>query len=249
MKTSMLHRTVILSVILLSGSFQNDSALAQGCPAPSFAAARTFDAGKGAWSLAVGDFNGDSKLDLAVANHGCSNCSPAFSGSFSVLLGNGDGTFQSRLNYDAGKDPVSVAVGDFNGDGKPDLAVVNSGSTNLAVLLGKGDGTFQSAVNYDTGMSPNSVGVGDFNGDGKADVVVANETSNTVSVLLGNGDGTFQVHVDYATRSHPASLAVGDLNGDGKPDLAVANRNSNALSILIGNGDGTFQAQGNRFQQ
>src|SRR5438132_6853435 len=102
MKTSILHRVVVVSVILLSRSFHRDLALAEGCPTPSFAAARTFDAGKGAWSLTVGDFNGDSKPDLAVANHGCSNCSPAFSGSFSVLLGNGDGTFQSRLNYDAG---------------------------------------------------------------------------------------------------------------------------------------------------
>src|SRR5207237_9620955 len=102
------------------------------------------------------------KPDLAVVNKACPNFSPAFCGSFTVLLGNGDGTFQSAVNYDAGTNPVSVAVGDFDGDGKPDLAVVNSGSTNVALLLGKGDGTFQNAVNYDTGTSPNSVAVGDF---------------------------------------------------------------------------------------
>src|SRR2546429_1076470 len=225
MNTSLLHRTVIVSVILLGGSFHSDSALAEGCPAPSFAAARTFDAGKGAWSLAVGDFNGDGKPDLAVANHACSNCSSAFSGSFSVLLGNGDGTFQSAVNYDAGTDPVSVAVGDFNGDGKPDLAVVNSGSTNVALLLGKGDGTFQSAVNYDTSTSPNSVAVGDFNGDGKLDLVVG---GSTVSVLLGNGDGTFQAAVNSGTGG--GSIAVGDLDEDGKLDVAVVN--GGGVSVL-----------------
>src|SRR5205814_9971811 len=125
-----------LSIVLLNRLFQGDSAWAEGCPAPSFAAARTFEAGMGAWSLAVGDFNGDGKPDLAVANKACPNCSPAFGGSFTVLLGNGDGTFQSAVNYDAGTNPVSVAVGDFDGDGKPDLAAVKSGSTNVALRVG-----------------------------------------------------------------------------------------------------------------
>src|SRR2546429_114664 len=244
MNTSLLHRTVIVSVILLGGSFHSDSALAEGCPAPSFAAARTFDAGKGAWSLAVGDFNGDGKPDLAVANHACSNCSSAFSGSFSVLLGNGDGTFQSAVNYDAGTDPVSVAVGDFNGDGKPDLAVVNSGSTNVALLLGKGDGTFQSAVNYDTstGTNPNSVAIRDFNGDSKPDLAVANydPSSKKVSVLLGNGNGTFQSAVNFSLAAEPYSVAASDFNGDGNEDLAIATHVG--ITLLLGKGDGTFQA-------
>src|SRR5438445_3782283 len=236
MKKSLLHRTVIVSVILLNRLFHGDSALADGCPAPSFAAARTFESGAGTWSLAADDFNGDGKPDLAVANHFCPNCTPpASSGSFSVLLGNGDGTFQSAVNYDAGTNPVSVAVGDFNGDGKPDLAVVNSGSTNLAVLLGKADGTFQSAVNYDTGTSPNSVAVGDFNGDGKLDLVVG---GSTVSVLLGNGDGTFQAAVNSGTGG--GSIAAADLNGDGKLDVTVVN--GSGVSVLTGNGDGTLQA-------
>jgi hypothetical protein len=103
--------------------------------------------------------------------------------------------FQAPLAFDAGSNPVSVAVGDFNRDGIPDLAVANHDSTNVSVLLGKGDGTFQAAVNYVTGDGPYSVAVGDFNGDGIPDVVVANEYSNTVSVLLGKGEGTFQVAV------------------------------------------------------
>src|SRR5437879_4782176 len=179
MNTSIFHRTVIVAVILLSRSFQSDWALAEGCPTPNFIAARTFGAGRGAWSLAVGDLDRDGHSDLAVANRVTTN--------ISVLLGNGDGTFQAAVNYSTATNPVSVAVADFNGDSKPDLAVVSLGSTNVAVRLGNGDGTFQSAVEYAAGTNLNSVAVGDFNGDGKADLLVA---GSTVSVLLGNGDGT-----------------------------------------------------------
>jgi hypothetical protein len=182
------------------------------------------------FSVAVGDFNGDGKLDLAVADNG---------GGVSVLLGNGDGTFQPAVSYAAGSIPWSVAVGDFNGDGKLDLAVANAGSDNVSVLLGNGDGTFQPAVNYAAGVSPNSVAVGDFNGDGKLDLALA-DNGGGVSVLLGNGDGTFQPAVSYAAGTFPYSVAVGDFNGDGKLDLAVAD-NGGGVSVLLGNGDGTFQ--------
>jgi hypothetical protein len=176
-------------------------------------------------SVAVGDFNGDGKLDLAVANSASNNVS--------VLLGNGDGTFQAAVNYAVGTNPASVAVGDLNGDGKLDLAVANIGSNNVSVLLGNGDGTFKAAVNYAVGSSPYSVAVGDFNGDGKLDLAVANPGSNNVSVLLGNGDGTFQTAVNYAVGSYPYSVAVGDFDGDGRMDLAVANHGSNNVSILL----------------
>src|SRR5207249_8489811 len=107
-----------------------------------------------------------------------------------------------------------VAVGDFNGDGKPDLAAV--GSANVSILLGKGDGTFQAPVSYGAGTNPVSVAVGDFNGDGKLDLAVANEglkamptdSRCSVSVLLGNGDGTFQRAVSYAAGWYPFCVAV-----------------------------------------
>jgi predicted NUDIX family NTP pyrophosphohydrolase len=150
--------------------------------------------------------------------------------------------FAKAVNYGAGSGPWSVAVGDFNGDGKPDLAVANEESNNLSVLLGNGDGTFQTAVNYSVGLQPWSVAVGDFNLDGKPDLAVANEGSSNVSVLLGNGEGTFQAAVNYGAGSGPWSVAVGDFNGDGKLDLAVADTVSNSVSVLLGNGDGTFQA-------
>jgi hypothetical protein len=141
--------------------------------------------------------------------------------------------------FGAGTNPDSAAVGDFNGDGKLDLAVANEGSDNVSILLGNGDGTFQAAVDYGAGTDPDSVAVGDFRGNGKLDLVVANYYSNNVSILLGNGDGTFQAAVNYGV-SAPTSVAVGDFNGDGKLDLAVANVFS--VSVLLGNGDGTFQA-------
>jgi hypothetical protein len=143
--------------------------------------------------------------------------------------------------FGAGISPVAAAVGDFNGDGKLDLAVANQGSNNVSVLLGNGDGTFRAAVSYGTGQFPYSVAVGDFNRDGKLDLAVANFDSNSVSVLLGNGDGTFRAAVSYGTGSGPHSVAVGDFNRDGKLDLAVANQASNDVSVLLGNGDGTFQ--------
>src|SRR2546428_6100846 len=127
MKTSISRRMVIVPFILLSRSFHHDSALAEGCPAPSFAAARTFDAGSSPVWVAVGDFNGDGKFDLAVANFHSANVS--------VLLGKGDGTFQPAANYNVGANPICVAVGDFNGDGRSDLSVVNLASTNVSVLM------------------------------------------------------------------------------------------------------------------
>ncbi|PYJ96746.1 MAG: VCBS repeat-containing protein [Verrucomicrobia bacterium] len=201
-----------------------------------------YGAGTGPGSVAVGDFNGDGKPDLAVANIGSLRDNYT-DGNVSVLLGNGDGTFRSAVDYGAGSVPRSVTVGDFNGDGKLDLAVANLYSDNLSVLLGKGDGTFQPAVNYVTGtypfsVYPVSIAAGDFNGDSKPDLAVANITGN-VSVLLGRGDGTFETAVNYLAGADLHSVTVADFNGDGKLDLAVAGYAG--VSLLPGDGSGTFQ--------
>jgi hypothetical protein len=215
----------------------------------------------GGGSVAVADFNGDGIPDLAVANSGGS-VDPF--GSLSILLGNGDGTFQARKSYVAGGNPFVVAVGDFNGDSIPDLVVPNFkyGAGAVSVLLGNGDGTFQAALTMAAGNQPTSVAVGDFNRDGKLDIVTTNfveeiprkgwppfVVGSDLRVVLGNGDGTFQPPQTYAVgppESAPISVAVGDFNGDGALDLAVTNSGVGTLSIFLGKGDGTFQAAQNQ---
>jgi len=194
-------------------------------------------------AVGVGDFNHDGNLDLAVVNNG--NKSNGQPGTVTILLGNGDGTFTTGQTFDTGDGPNCVAIGDFNGDGKLDLALSDynvSYGNSVAVLLGNGDGTFRTYATYETGSAPEFVVTADVNGDGILDLITANEVSETVSVLLGKGDGTFQPHVDYGVGKAPLALAVGDLSGDGKPDLAVVNLSSDSVSVLLGNGDGTFQA-------
>src|SRR5437879_4591595 len=187
MKTSN-YAMAMASIVLLMLLFHNEPALADGCSTPSFAPAVNYETGEGCWAVAVGDFNGDGKPDLVVAN--------IYTDQVSVLLGNGDGTFQRAVSYKAGPDSQSVTVGDFNGDGKADLAVTSFiigdfKISAVSMLLGNGDGTFQSAVNYGPTDMPVSAAVGDFNGDGKPDLAVANNNSGNVSVLFRNGDDTF----------------------------------------------------------
>jgi hypothetical protein len=154
-------------------------------------------------------------------------------------------SFSSATNFPAGTNPRSVAVGDLNGDGKPDLVVANSGNATISVLLGTGTGSFGAATNYNVGAFPYSVVIRDLNGDGKPDLAVANADSSNVSILLGNGDGTFGLATTYPVGTgvtSPRSMAIWDLNGDGKPDLAAPDYFNNVVSILLGNGDGSFGA-------
>lgn len=137
-----------------------------------------------------------------------------------------------------------VVSGDFNNNGIPDLAVLNSESNGpVGIFSGKGDGTFQAPVNYNVGNEPQAVAAADLNGDGNLDLITANYAGNNVSVLLGNGDGTFRAQTTYATGSSPTFVVVGDFNGDGWPDLAVPNNGDQTVSVLLGNGDGTFQPE------
>ena len=223
----------------------------------TFQTAVTYESGgKSAVSVAVGDVNGDGKLDLLVANY-CLSSVSCSSGSVGVLLGNGDGTFQSPHSYGSGDaDTSSVTPADVNLDTKPDLIAANAGSlSGVAVLLGNGDGTFQTARTYGPTSSARSIAVGDVNQDGKLDLLVANECSpgscdhGLVGVLLGNGDGTFQAAQTYDSSAYsPWAVSVGDVDGDGKLDVLVTNEclsydvcNAGGIvGVLLGNGDGTF---------
>ena len=150
----------------------------------------------------------------------------------------------AATNFAVGANPYSVAVGDFNGDGKQDLAVANGGSNNVSILLGTGAGSFGAATNFAVGTFPKSVTVGDFNSDGKQDLAVA--SIKNVSILLGNGAGSFGTATNFAIETDPVSISVGDFNSDSKQDLVVANfGDSKAISILFGNGAGSFGAATN----
>ena len=156
-----------------------------------------------------------------------------------VLLGKGGGTnFESPVRYPIGKykDPLRLAVGDFNGDGNLDVALTTQNSNAVHVLLGSRDGTLSSPSSFPAGLDPFDIVTADFNGDGIPDLAVANYTSPKqchVSVLLGNGDGTFQPPVQFRVGISPAQLVVADFNHDGKPDIATINGGSSTISILL----------------
>jgi len=214
---------------------------------PSFATQATFATGSKPASVTLGDVNGDGKLDMITADFNSANVS--------VLLGNGDGTFQGQQTFATGTQPFAVRLGDVNGDGSLDIITANKGSNNASVLLGNGDGTFAAQATFATGTSPRSVALGDVNGDGTLDIITANQGSSNVSVLLGTGDGTFATQGTFGAQNAGGAYAVtlGDVNGDGKLDIVTANRSANGVSVLLGNGDGTFQgsqffsAGGNQF--
>jgi Bacterial Ig-like domain (group 3)/FG-GAP-like repeat len=194
---------------------------------PTTCVTATFPVGADAAQIATADFNGDGFADLVVTNSG--------NNTVSVLLGVGDGTFQSQVTYAVGHEVHGIAVADFNGDGIPDLAVTNEQDGTVGVLLGIGDGTFQQPqVTYTTGPVPMGISVGDFKGNGNADLAVSNFESNSVSVFLNKGDGTgtFQPQAVFPGGGIPLQLVAGDLNGDGLSDLAVVNAKQFTDSIF-----------------
>jgi len=239
------YSSASIAVADLNGDGKPDVVLANGCSIANctegggsmsvllgngdgtFQTAMTYDFSQiGGLGIAIGDVNQDGKADVVVSN-GCSGCSVGVW----VLLGNGDGTFQTPVGYPAGAEAENVVLSDLNGDGKLDIVVADTSSDAVGVLLGNGDGTFQPQKTFPSGGNgPFWVAVANVNGDGQPDLVVANcgsacpSAQGLVGVLLGNEAGGFQTAAVFDSGGYVAvDIATSDLNGDGKPDLVVAN--------------------------
>jgi RHS repeat-associated protein len=198
-------------------------------------------------SVTTGYFNQDGFLDLVTVN------TEGYTGRVSILLGNGDGTFQEQIVYAVGSAPPVIVTGDFNQDGLSDLATANYGSNSVSILISNGDGTFQDQITYPMSSAPLSMAKGDFNQDGFIDLATANYGSGSggaVSILLGAGEGTFQNSSTFNVNGFapyynggPLSMTAEDFNQDGYSDLAVMNSSSYQIAVLLSKGDGTFQDQ------
>ncbi len=233
-----------VDIVVLNGTDETTSILNGNGTGGFTASGTTRTTGSGPVAIVAGDFDGDGNLDIAVAN--------STDKTIWVRLGNGDGTFGNRTSYSVSTNLAtitSITVGDFNGDGIPDLAVAGTTATGggVDILKGDGNGAFSDVTSslIAVGKGPSSIVAGDFNGDGSLDFAVANLTDNTISVMKGNGSGTtFTAFTGspFTTGggSSPAAIAVADFNGGGLLDLAVAESNKNRVDIFKGNGDGTF---------
>src|SRR5581483_9414736 len=190
----------------------------------------------GANYVAVGDFNGDGNLDIAAGHEQ----NTLTSTTISIMLGTGTGTFGPSTDFNAGKSVFAIAVGDFNQDGKIDLATADLQRGSVEILLGNGNGRFGFPNSFSASDGPISIAVADFNGDGKQDLVVGDAVDQKISILIGSGTGTFGLPTFSSTNNASSVIASGDFNGDGKLDVAVPNRSDGTVSVILGTGTGTF---------
>lgn len=199
-----------------------------------------FRAGKGPGSLALADLNGDGRLDLVVANDE--------SDEVTVLLGDGRGGFMAAPGspFPAAKSPNDIAVADFDGDGKPDLAFANHDTKYVTVLLGDSRGGFRPApgspVAVQSRPHPHGIAAADFDGDGHVDFAVESWANNQVEVVFGTGGGRFRTpgRLIGVGKMPYQKLRAGDVNGDGAPDLVTTNFEGGDVTVLLGNGKGSF---------
>lgn len=198
----------------------------------TFGSATNYNFGANGRYAALGDFDGDSILDIAVT-------SPA-NDIVQILTGSGTGTFVQAASYNAGDGCRGVVTGDFNGDGKRDLATADRTAGTVTLLTGNGNSTFTTQSSFTVGQNPQIIISADFDNDGDLDIATANQGgSERVSVLIGNGAGSFDAVVNYSI-SEATGIVAADFNEDGNLDLAVGGGGSGGLSIFLGAGDGTF---------
>ena len=204
----------------------------------TFATKVDYGAGGSNAAVALGDLNGDGKLDMAIAD--------SAGARIGVLINNGSGTFATAVHYAvSGTGPFGVAIRDLNGDGKPDMMSANGDNITVSVFINNGNGTFAAKVDYASPVDqPHSIALGDLNGDGRPDMTVTGiDSGGGVGVFINNGNGTFVAAVEYATGANPGAVALGDLNGDGKPDMVMVDQNGSFLSVFMNKGNGTFAAK------
>lgn len=199
---------------------------------------QVLETGVSAKSVHIADFNGDGKADVAVLNTGELDM-----GSVAVMLRTSTGFSAPVVTSTGGIAAWSMATGDFNQDGKMDVAVVNNASGNVSIMLGNGDGTFRIGGYYATHLSPNAITAADLNGDGHLDLAVVNGGSGDLTILLGKGNGTFTTGASIYLGSSPTDVVAADFNADGIQDLAVTNGvlGLQVVVVLLGNGDGSFR--------
>ncbi len=198
----------------------------------TFTNAADSSVGSHPYSVAIGDFNNDSKQDIATANRDSDNVS--------IRLGDGLGGFSGTTDVSVGDVPRGVAIGDFNNDGKQDIAVANDNSSTVSIRLGDGTGGFTGTTEVSVGSRPFSVAIGDFNNDGKQDIATNNYSSDTVSIRLGDGLGGFTGTTEVSVGDIPYAVAIGDFDDNGNQDLAAVNIGSDSVSIRLGDGSGGF---------
>jgi hypothetical protein len=237
---------------LVAANYESDTvSVLVGNGDGTLAAKVDYPVGDGPRKVALGDLDADGKLDIVAVN--------MLARTVSVLLGLGDGTFTDGMTSPTAGPPSAwldeaalgdlAALGDVNGDGKPDLIVVTS---QVSVMLGRGDGSFATPVGYPAdywGDGIRSLALADVNGDGKPDIFAMSSTGGPVSVLLGRGDGTFAAKADYLVGSGMNVVALGDVNGDGSLDIVVGidGGGMGLIGASLGAGDGTFVAVANPY--